>query len=349
MTEKIIRSCIDVLPPPVMSRVAEAPSPAASPAPTPIPAQGALVIAKKWPNNSVLTVSFMDGVPEVQQKVEAYAHLWSRYANIRFRFVDDPNSTIRISFRQPGSWSYLGTDARFIARSQPTMNFGWLTQASPESEYSRVVVHEFGHALGLIHEHQNPAGEIPWNREAVYDYYAGPPNNWSRQQVDVNLFQKYAENQVRFTGFDRESIMLYPIPNEFTNGDFAVGWNTGLSEQDRRFITSMYPKGANELIVDAPAQQESIGQSGEIDTFSFYVSKPGRYRMETEGRSDLVMMLYGPEDDTIYITEDDDSGRRLNPRLVADLDWGKYWLRIQHFSKARTGDYSIGVYSDSER
>jgi len=28
------------------------------------------------------------------------------------------------------------------------------------------VLHEFGHALGLIHEHQNPAsGGFKWNRE----------------------------------------------------------------------------------------------------------------------------------------------------------------------------------------
>ena len=48
------------------------------------------------------------------------------------------------------------------------MNYGWLTPESAQDEVRRVVLHEFGHALGLIHEHQNPkGGGIEWNRDAV--------------------------------------------------------------------------------------------------------------------------------------------------------------------------------------
>ena len=37
------------------------------------------------------------------------------------------------------------------------MNYGWLEPDTELREYQRVVRHEFGHALGMIHEHQNPA------------------------------------------------------------------------------------------------------------------------------------------------------------------------------------------------
>jgi hypothetical protein len=117
----------------------------------PSPQRMALLTGKKWQNGRQLKVHFMDGVPAVQAKVEHYAHQWSQHANITFKFAYDPSADIRISFEQEGSWSYLGTDALVISRPEPTMNYGWLTPESHEDEYRRVVVHEFGHALGCIH------------------------------------------------------------------------------------------------------------------------------------------------------------------------------------------------------
>ena len=107
----------------------------------------------------------------------------------------------------------------------------------------QVVLHEFGHALGLIHEHQNPAAAIPWNRAAVYEYYIGPPNHWTPEQVETNLFRTYAASLTQHSAFDPQSIMLYPIPEEFTEGGFSVGWNATLSAVDREYVAAWYPFG----------------------------------------------------------------------------------------------------------
>jgi hypothetical protein len=58
------------------------------------------------------------------------------------------------------------------------------------------VLHEFGHALGLIHEHQNPVGGIQWNKPAVYADLGGPPNFWGKATVDNNMFATYAKDQI---------------------------------------------------------------------------------------------------------------------------------------------------------
>ncbi len=203
----------------------------------------AVLIGKRWQNGRTLRVRFLDGDPAVQQKLQPFAHQWSDFANIHFAFGNDPDAEIRISFRDRGrSWSNLGTDALLVPRNQPTMNYGWLTPTSSTDEYSRVVLHEFGHALGCIHEHQNPSANIPWDREAVYRYYAGPPNNWTRAMVDQNLFRRYGASQTNFSAFDRKSIMLYAIDNALTVGDFSVGWNRVLSPADKQFIGTIYPK-----------------------------------------------------------------------------------------------------------
>jgi serralysin len=210
--------------------------------------RAAALRSKLWePVGRRLRVRFLDGDPSVQQKVMHFAQEWSQYANIGFDFNPCGNggnaskAEVRISFELAGSWSFIGTDALDVPLDEPTMNFGWLTRGTPNDEVRRVVLHEFGHALGLIHEHQNPASAIPWNRAAVYDYYAGPPNYWSSAQVEVNLFQTYAAEQTQHSAFDPQSIMLYPVPQEFTHGGFCVGMNQGLSALDKAYIAAWYP------------------------------------------------------------------------------------------------------------
>ena len=224
----------------------------------------ALMKFKKWQPGRKLRVRFLDGVPDVQEKVEKYAHQWEEYANIKFIFGNDPDAEIRISFNEKGSWSYIGTDCLSIPKDQPTMNYGWLRSDSPEDEYSRVVLHEFGHALGCIHEHQNPTTNIPWDKEAVYRYYAGPPNNWTKEQVDQNLFKHYSRTITNFTTFDKKSIMLYAIPNRLTLGDYEVGWNKTLSDRDKQFIKEMYPgRHQVRMIHEASTQNERAAQQND--------------------------------------------------------------------------------------
>nr|VFJ63288.1 MAG: hypothetical protein BECKFW1821B_GA0114236_10819 [Candidatus Kentron sp. FW] len=202
----------------------------------------AMLSGKKWANGKTLKVSFMDGAPEVQAKVEKIPHIWSGFANIRFDFGNHHDAQIRISFAQEGSWSYLGTDALSIPTDEPTMNYGWFDEETDDEEYSRVVLHEFGHALGCVHEQASPNADIPWDEDRVYEYYGGPPNNWTKQEIYHNVLIKYGKTDgVEVSEFDPESIMIYAIPNEFTIGDFEIGWSRELSEKDKLMIREMYP------------------------------------------------------------------------------------------------------------
>lgn len=211
------------------------------------------VNAKMWATGSTLRVNMKGGSTFIRRKVQQYANEWSNYANIRFNFVNGGESEIIITFGEDGkSYSKIGTDAidpwfRIGAGTgivpNETMHFGWFTDTTNDEEFRRVVLHEFGHALGFIHEHQNPVAGIPWNREAVYINYAGSPNNWSREEVDRNLFEKYNRNQTQFTQYDRTSIMHYPIDPSETIGGFSVGLNNSLSATDIAFARVMYPPG----------------------------------------------------------------------------------------------------------
>ncbi len=202
------------------------------------PIRAMLVIRKMWPNGSTLRISFMGGEHSVQKKVEHIAREWSKYSNIKFNFGTVPESEIRISFWPGASWSYIGTDALVVPQNKPTMNFGWLTTASPDQEYRKVVLHEFGHALGLDHEHQKPPLGIPWDKTIVYKYFGGPPNFWSKQQVDHMIFRKYDIDHINGIKFDPKSIMSFPIAKELLTSDSEVEWNSTLSDNDKNFIGS---------------------------------------------------------------------------------------------------------------
>ncbi len=175
-------------------------------------ARMAIIIQKQWDNGHTLRCKFLDGDDVQRQKVQDCARKWEDYANVQLNFGDDPDAEIRISFQaDSGSWSAIGTDCLitdYFPQYQPTMNFGWLRDDTDDQEYERVVVHEFGHALGCIHEHQSPTEQR----------------------------------------FDRKSIMLYQFDGSlFTDGK-GTPLNTHLSLLDEQMIGQMYPKAGHAAV-----------------------------------------------------------------------------------------------------
>lgn len=204
--------------------------------------KAAMLLGAKWPVGSLITVRFLEGDAGLCQRVRAVAEEWTDLANLTFDFRTSGPTDIRIAFMAGrGSWSYLGTMCQSIREPEPTMNFGWLTPTSSEDELRRVVLHEFGHALGLIHEHQNPkGGGIVWNRDAVIADLSGPPNNWNEATIEENMFKKY--EGVVGTNVDSRSIMMYPIPLAWTLDGTSADLNSELSETDKTFIVDNYPR-----------------------------------------------------------------------------------------------------------
>jgi serralysin len=216
----------------------------ALPAPTTGAPRAALLKGAKWNPGDRITVSFLDGDAGVQEKVKAaaLARTAPGMANLKFEFRDGPDTLIRISFKYRGSWSVIGTTCKQITdKTQPTMNFGWLNASSSSAEIERVVLHEFGHALGLVHEHQNPGGIIHWNREQVINSLSGYPNYWTLDVIELNMFRAYAVAETNFTDLDPQSIMMYPLPASWTTDGFSAGLNSTLSATDKKFIQRQHP------------------------------------------------------------------------------------------------------------
>lgn len=199
------------------------------------------VTDKMWNVGQVIRVKMMGGTPHIRERVMHYAQEWTQYANVSFHFVDPSESAeIKIAFDSGNSWSKLGRDALWVPFDYATMNFGWLDDNSPESEISRVVLHEFGHALGFGHEHQSPVHGIQWDREKTYAYFL-ETEDWDRGKVDEQVFNRYSVSQTNYSAFDPQSIMLYYIPDDLTLDGKGTQSNNTLSDTDKEYARLWYP------------------------------------------------------------------------------------------------------------
>ena len=303
-------------------------------------------IGKLWMNGSTLRVRFIGGTAAQQAKAKEQAQWWTQFANLKFDFNNAPDAEIRVTFdSSDGAWSYVGTDNQGIPLNSPTMNLGFLDGGTAG--------HEFGHAIGLAHEHQNPAGGIEWNEAKVLQDLSGPPNNWTPEMIRHNVLEKYRIDQVRGTAFDPDSIMLYFFPGSWVKSGVGTHANDVLSSVDKAYIASAqaYPKtgptvnDATELKVNATKRTPAaIGKAGEEDLFKFTVATAGNHVIDTQGPTDIVMKLFGPNSQTSLIAEDDDSGVGTNALIRASLIPGTYFVQVRHYNRASgVGKYSVKV------
>ena len=295
---------------------------------------------KQWPNGSTIRVGFKGGTSQQQDMVRQIAPEWCQFANLRFEFVTNPAATIRVSFdADDGAWSYIGTDNLDIPVQAATLNLGWQDR--------NVILHEFGHMVGLAHEHQNPEGGIRWNEAAVIADLSGPPNFWDEPTIRHNVLEKYSMDQIFGTEFDRESIMLYAFPASWTQNGVGTDFNGDLSKIDKVFVASsqLYPRDTVQIPV-LPVHaglRSSIASAGEQDTYKFAVATAGDFVIETGGATDLFLSLYGPNVPTKLIAENDDSGVGRNARIEASLQPGTYYVQVRHYSAVGSGPYRIWV------
>jgi hypothetical protein len=198
--------------------------------------------ARFWARGSALRVRFLDGPSELHEPVLAAAAAWTDHTDLRFVVVPTGPAEIRVTFALAGNWSALGTDAliaELYGPDDPTMCLSEARTAAP-TRLKRLARHEFGHAIGLIHEHSSPASGMRWRKDVVYTALAAPPNRWSRADVEYNVFYRYSATTTQFSAFDPESVMLYAFPPDWTEDHSSYPENGELSATDKAFVRQVY-------------------------------------------------------------------------------------------------------------
>ncbi|KAF9461764.1 hypothetical protein BDZ94DRAFT_793381 [Collybia nuda] len=204
-------------------------------------------IGRLWPNGQVLTYRFIDGHPNQHAKVAEVISKWSHFANITFKLLDEettpPSAVIVISFKSEwGCWGFVGTNALTAAGSPFTMALGGVSESPNITQRDRAfILHQFGHALGLVHEHLSPSetDAVALKEGLISKFY-------SSRNPDASV-GKYIDTCINasvtnYAAPDLSSVMVYAIPGEFNEGNFTVEPNATFSPLDKAFMVINYPR-----------------------------------------------------------------------------------------------------------
>ncbi|XZF14081.1 M12 family metallopeptidase [Chitinophagaceae bacterium MMS25-I14] len=198
------------------------------------------LLGSPWRKRTI-TVIFTDGDSIVQARVRTTALKWEKYANIKFNFAASAaKPDISVSFqRGKGTNSRIG---KYSAGFRPSMYFDDLNPDDDDYYYDYYVLHEFGHALGLMHEHQSPNSNVVWNVSALEKYCAAFNPPWSPTMVREQIIDQFARSQVLASDFDPTSIMMYSFPSNLVeSGNVPAYGNSAISTTDSIHIRRLYP------------------------------------------------------------------------------------------------------------
>lgn len=192
-----------------------------------------------WPQHSTVKISFIGMTKEQERFTKENINKWAPHVNLKFEFTDKPDGDIRIKADNnfKNGWSRIGTVAKSFPSDSHTMLIGFAK--SEGSHTAAVIQHEFGHALGLLHEHQHPDNNLDFNHERLYQI--AEEKGKSRRDVDYNVLRKYDPADVTTSKYDQKSIMHYPFRRSSLNSGKEITRNFELSAGDISFARSLYP------------------------------------------------------------------------------------------------------------
>lgn len=189
-------------------------------------------------------VRFLNGGLEEQYLVQSVVedHVNTLRIPIRFLFMGDDYrgpSHIRINLDSLGSsWSLIGLGTVNAWGAEPTMTLNlYSTLLAAETE--RTILHDFGHALGLLHQHQHPDCGLEWNklqlkrRYGVSDSFI-QTNYCAKMPCPVSM------------PYDPDSVMHYKVEVGDAYGlTRPICPGIGFSRGDESRLRLMYPTGSD--------------------------------------------------------------------------------------------------------
>jgi hypothetical protein len=199
----------------------------------------AALTGKLWPSAGVhLGVQFLDSPDqETRRKILAAANRWGTRSNVKFS--ESSSGEVRLARVQgQGYYSYLGQDILHV--QGVTLNLDSFTARTPDSEYLRVVQHEFGHTLGWPHEHMRRDMVSRLDVQKTLAYFERT-QGWDADTVRQQVLTPLDDATLTALPVDVLSIMCYQLPGEITRDGKPIPGGTDIDEEDFQLAAKLYP------------------------------------------------------------------------------------------------------------
>lgn len=220
-------------------------------------------------------------VAELVEEVKESMNTWSTFANINFEYYPTPDAIpaelakyphVRITFLESkGNWAIVGPS--YINDKRP---FNMSLEGIGNTSFTRksTMTHEFGHVLGLVHEHQHPDRIVSDEEIKANCKLFG----LSEASCKSQMLDKHSAKSAVILPYVENSIMHYEVESS-ARPEGIVGGVGFFTEGDAVAVTHLYPGRFESTEQFKKTYENALADSVEefneaVQTKNCFIAKP---------------------------------------------------------------------------